>query len=255
MYQDAKEFVNVVKKVFDQRIEKMSSDIVGEIESVNEDGTLNIRIVADNGSINVITNVINESRYNFKSGDSALLYLVGNKLSNSFVIAKYRAKQEDIATRTGLPEYFITEGGSSIGGMGAQGPTGPIGPAGKDGLTTSVTVNGQKYTYEQTTGNITLPDYAKIGVIREDNTTLSKIEYLEESEVPESPNTNYEYAVTDYIGFDDLDSDLQDVINRMGKVGPTGAPGKDGATGPTGAPGKDGAVGPTGATGPQVLPD
>ena len=159
----------------------------------------------------------------------------GNKLSNSFVIAKYRAKQEDIATHTGLPEYVVAEGGSYGGGIGAQGPTGPIGPAGKDGLTTSVTVNGQKYTYEQNTGNITLPDYAKIGVVGEDNTTLSKIEYLEESKFPESPNTNYEYAVTDYIGFEDLNSDLQDIIKRMGKNGPTGPTGQDGAKGPTGA--------------------
>ena len=45
------------------------------------------------------------------------------------------------------------------GEHGIPGPRGPQGPAGNDGLTTSITVNGQKHT--QSGGNITLPDYLK----------------------------------------------------------------------------------------------
>ena len=45
------------------------------------------------------------------------------------------------------------------GETGATGGTGPQGPKGADGLTTSITVNGQKHT--QSGGNITLPDYLK----------------------------------------------------------------------------------------------
>ena len=45
------------------------------------------------------------------------------------------------------------------GDTGADGATGPQGPKGADGLTTSVTVNGTKYN--QSNGNITLPDYLK----------------------------------------------------------------------------------------------
>lgn len=43
------------------------------------------------------------------------------------------------------------------GATGATGPKGATGAAGKDGLTTSVTVNGTKYTHSS--GNITLPNY------------------------------------------------------------------------------------------------
>ena len=43
------------------------------------------------------------------------------------------------------------------GPEGLPGPRGVQGTPGKDGLTTSVTVNGTKYT--QSDGNITLPDY------------------------------------------------------------------------------------------------
>lgn len=43
------------------------------------------------------------------------------------------------------------------GPQGAKGATGATGPKGADGLTTSVTVNGNKYTHSS--GNITLPNY------------------------------------------------------------------------------------------------
>ena len=45
----------------------------------------------------------------------------------------------------------------ATGATGPKGDTGPQGPKGKDGLTTSITVNGTKYN--QSNGNITLPDY------------------------------------------------------------------------------------------------
>ena len=46
------------------------------------------------------------------------------------------------------------------GPQGPQGEPGPQGPAGADGLTTSITVNGNTYT--QVNGDITLPDYPSI---------------------------------------------------------------------------------------------
>lgn len=49
------------------------------------------------------------------------------------------------------------------GEVGPQGPIGPQGPAGKDGLTTSITVNGSTYT--QVDGNINLPDYPTIPTV------------------------------------------------------------------------------------------
>lgn len=45
------------------------------------------------------------------------------------------------------------------GDKGDTGSQGPTGPKGADGLTTSITVNGQKYTHSS--GNITLPNYLK----------------------------------------------------------------------------------------------
>ena len=247
---DAKDFLSVTRDIIEQQIRDRSTDAVCEIESVNEDGTLNVFILPDKETI--LKNIINESRYNFKRGDNALLYKIHNRLSDSFVVAKFRPKQEDAGISEKSVQNLIDnalqnyQGGSGGGTGGIQGPpgpqgipgemgpTGPKGDAGEPGLTTKVTVNGTTYT--QSDGNITLPDYAKIGTTAT-NQVLSKIEYLAEVEIPINPDETYEYAITDLIGYGDLDANLQEQIDHMGNTGPTG---------PTGAIGPTGEVGPTG---------
>ena len=103
----------------------------------------------------------------------------------------------------------------SKGDTGAVGPTGPVGPTGAPGLTTKVTVNGTTYT--QSGGNITLPDYAKIGT-KTTNQILSKIEYTTEAEIPATPDEAYEYAITDLISYGDLNVDLQERIDHSATV-------------------------------------
>lgn len=104
------------------------------------------------------------------------------------------------------------------GPVGPTGPKGDAGPAGDAGLTTEVTVNGTTYT--QSEGNITLPDYAKIGTATT-NQALSKIEYTTEVAIPTTPETGVEYAITDLISYGDLDSGLQERIDRMIPAAPT----------------------------------
>lgn len=256
---DAKDFLSVTRDIIEQQIRDRSTDAVCEIESVNEDGTLNVFVLPDKQTI--LKNIINESRYNFKRGDNALLYKIHNRLSDSFVVAKFRPKQEDagISERSVqnlidnvLQNYQGGSGGGIQGPPGPQGiqgevgPTGPVGPTGAPGLTTKVTVNGTTYT--QSGGNITLPDYAKIGTATT-NQVLSKIEYTTEAAIPATPDETYEYAITDLIGYSDLDANLQEQIDHMGNTGPVGPTGPTGPVGPTGALGPTGLTGPVGPTG------
>ena len=237
---DAKDFLSVTRDIIEQQIRDRSTDAVCEIESVNEDGTLNVFVLPDKQTI--LKNIINESRYNFKRGDNALLYKIHNRLSDSFVVAKFRPKQEDAGISEKSVQNLIDNAlqnykGGSGGGVsgGIQGPPGPqgiqgdVGPTGAPGLTTKITVNGT--TYIQSDGNISLPDYAKIGTTAT-NQVLSKIEYLAEAEIPTNPDETYEYAITDLIGYGDLDANLQEQIDRMGNTGPTGPTGVVGPTGP-----------------------
>lgn len=67
-------------------------------------------------------------------------------------------------------------------------------------------------------GNVISTTYAKtadapkIGTADIDN-ELRKIEYTEESAIPPTPNAETEYACTDFIGYNDLDSNLQEKID------------------------------------------
>ena len=112
---DAKSFLTVMRKMVEQQTDTMSSDAVCEIESVNEDGTLNIYVLPDRET--VVRNVINESRYNFRRGDNALLYKIHNRLSDSFIIAKFRpsvASEQPVAqTATSVPLTAIVASGGS----------------------------------------------------------------------------------------------------------------------------------------------
>ena len=118
---DAKSFLTVMRKMVEQQTDTMSSDVVCEIESVNEDGTLNIYILPDRET--VVRNVINESRYNFRRGDNALLYKIHNRLSDSFIIAKFRpslmddpssaqVSTQNVATTAAGPT--VVAGGASV---------------------------------------------------------------------------------------------------------------------------------------------
>lgn len=145
---DAKDFLSVTRDIIEQQIRDRSTDAVCEIESVNDDGTLNVFVLPDKQTI--LRNIINESRYNFKRGDSALLYKIHNRLSDSFVVAKFRPKQEDAGISeksvqslidNALQNYQGGSGGAGGGGIqgppgpqGIQGAVGPTGPTGETGL-------------------------------------------------------------------------------------------------------------------------
>lgn len=94
----------------------------------------------------------------------------------------------------------------------------------------------------------TPPSVVKIGT-SSSSENLSNITYLANSDIPASPATNTEYAITDAIGYGDLDSDLQGQIDRIGNTGPTGPQGPKGDIGPVGPTGPQGAAGATGPTG------
>lgn len=86
---EAKGFIDVIRDAIHQELSERDSTAVCIVESVNSDSTLNLYILPDRQSI--IKNVTNQCRYSFKPGDTALLYLINNRPSNSFVVAKYNA--------------------------------------------------------------------------------------------------------------------------------------------------------------------
>lgn len=90
---NANELVEIIRDIMQQEIEERDNTVTCIVESVNADGTLNLYVLPD--MVNVINNVINQCRFDFAPGDAALLYKIRNRVSNSFVIAKYNAKVGD----------------------------------------------------------------------------------------------------------------------------------------------------------------
>jgi hypothetical protein len=86
--------VDLIREIISQEVDKRDNTAVCMIESVKSDCTLNVYILPDKQT--TIKNITNQCRFNFESGDTALLYLIKNRPSNSFIIAKYNAGELDV---------------------------------------------------------------------------------------------------------------------------------------------------------------
>ena len=218
----AKEFVGVIKQLLGQEFEKKDRTIVAIVESVNDDRTLNLYIPPDQNT--VISNVINESVYKFTAGDSAVLYLIGGQLSNSFVCAKYNAKGNGATLESGSGDVV---GGSSSGDASGGGGGGGGGSSSYVPPPATTTSLG--------------------GIMVGDNLTITSDGRLSAASALVGPTgPQGEIGPTGPTG-------ALGPTGPTGLVGPTGAQGLLGPTGPVGAigpTGSMGAIGPTGNIGP-----
>lgn len=91
---DAAGLVEMIRDLIDTKLSQIDTTATCLIQAVNEDGTLNVSILPDTQTI--LQNIINESKYTFQPGDYALLYMISNRPSNSFVICKYNPNRSDV---------------------------------------------------------------------------------------------------------------------------------------------------------------
>lgn len=93
-FKDAAGLVEIIRDIIDTKLSKIDKTVTCLVQAVNEDGTLNVSILPDTQTI--LQNIINESKYTFQPGDYALLYMISNRPSNSFVICKYNPNRSDV---------------------------------------------------------------------------------------------------------------------------------------------------------------
>lgn len=84
----ANNFINLLRDMIREELNKRDSTSVCVIDSVNPDGTLNIYILPDRSTL--FKNILNASKYTFAAGEVGVLYKIRNQINNSFVIAKYK---------------------------------------------------------------------------------------------------------------------------------------------------------------------
>lgn len=83
----ANQLVNLIREIVREEVAKLDRTSIGRVNSVNNDGTVNLVILPD---INTqVNNVLNGTTQTLKSGDLVVLYKINNNISNSFVITKY----------------------------------------------------------------------------------------------------------------------------------------------------------------------
>ena len=222
-------FVDVVRKMIKQEVEKQDTTKVAVVEGVNSDNTLNVYLPPDRDT--VFYNIVNESNYVFQPGDSAVLYAIGNDIANSFVIAKYNAKGNGAILLFGAGDTIgggtSSPGGASGGSGGGGGSAGPTGPAGATGPTGPTGPTGNTGSVGPTGDAGALGPTGGVG--------------------PTGP-----IGPTGPTGPTGAQGDVGPTGSpgAVGPTGPQGAVGPIGPTGPQGANGETGPVGPTGPTGP-----
>ena len=234
-------FVDVVRKMIKQEVEKQDTTKVAVVEGVNSDNTLNVYLPPDRDT--VFYNIVNESNYVFQPGDSAVLYAIGNDIANSFVIAKYNAKGNGAillfgagdtvgggASSPGGASGGSGGGGGSAGPTGPAGATGPTGPTGPTGATGSVGPTGDAGALGPTGAQ---GDVGPTGATGPTGPT------------GEVGPTGSPGAIGP--------TGAQGATGLLGPTGPAGATGLIGPTGPIGPTGETGALGPTGPLGPTGM--
>ena len=84
---EVQQFLDIIRQLITQEfVDHADTTIICFVQSVNDDGSLNIYIEPDRS--NIIHNVPNMSPFTFSQGDKAILYKRRNKIADSFIIAK-----------------------------------------------------------------------------------------------------------------------------------------------------------------------
>lgn len=108
----SEQLITLIRELVKEEVKDIDRSLICIVDSVNYNGTLNIKLLSDENT--VLSNIPNNSGYEFKSGDYAVLYKLGNALNNSFVFNK--VTKEPI--KAGGGETVIISNGSSGGYSG-----------------------------------------------------------------------------------------------------------------------------------------
>lgn len=138
--EQANSFLNIIRSIINEEQNKLDRVEICQIDSVNEDWTVNIKMLSDFESIRIIPNISNQSIYSFKSGDLAIIYMIQNQLSNAFIIAKCGPTNESL--RISSSDGNTTGDGTVIQNITYQNVT-ASGVTSINGKTGEVTITAQ----------------------------------------------------------------------------------------------------------------
>lgn len=92
MKDTANQMVDLIREIIREEIKKQDSSELCIVDSVNTDGTLNVKLLTDDEGL--LENITNGTPFEFNSGDYAILYKLKNSLGNCFVFGKPNGRRK-----------------------------------------------------------------------------------------------------------------------------------------------------------------
>lgn len=110
----ARLFKDEIEHIIQINLQDLDNTYMAIVKSVHDDGSIDVCLPED--PTNIITRVMNTSKYNLTIGDSVMLYARRNRLSDSFVINKNGGTIKDVPKNTNetvVNNYYSEEVQSS----------------------------------------------------------------------------------------------------------------------------------------------
>lgn len=183
------QLISLIRELVKEETRGIDRSIICEVESVNPDGTVNIKLLSDESTI--LYNIPNGSGYSFESGDYAVLYKIGNALNNAFIFNKVTKEPLVVDGGGTTINNIISNGGG--GTIVASGVTSLGGANGEILLNSTLQMNNnilQTVTYihrqdaASDTWNVAhnLNKYPSVSVIDSgDNVVYGDITYIDKN--------------------------------------------------------------------------
>lgn len=93
MMTNAEQLVDLIREIVREEVKKQDSTVPCIVDSVNDDGTINLCILPDLDT--VIGRIYNPNHIDCQEGDTVLLYKVKNQINNSFIIINYSRRSNN----------------------------------------------------------------------------------------------------------------------------------------------------------------
>ena len=93
MTTNAEQLVDLIREIVKEEVKKQDNTVPCIVNSVNDDGTVNLCILPDLDT--VVNRILNPNHIDCREGDTVLLYKVKNQINNSFVIMNYSRRSSN----------------------------------------------------------------------------------------------------------------------------------------------------------------
>ena len=93
MTTNAEQLVDLIREIVREEVKKQDNTVPCIVDSVNDDGTVNLCILPDLDT--VISGILNPNHIDCRGGGTVLLYKVKNQINNSFIIINYSRRNNN----------------------------------------------------------------------------------------------------------------------------------------------------------------